>query len=296
MAIGHDNATFKDTVPSVQADGTVSAWLLQGQDYAPRGDKERFLHRNTLKLTSLLSRMKLQRGGLEDTGSPVDKALSKVDCSLRLLGLMVTIVCISQATNMFFVYTMLALFLLAVALKPGDEILDLLKTPLAAMAFTMILMLPAVFMGQPGSLVRVSLKVFLSVGFVIDLSRAVAYNELIAGLRFYHVPGLVVFILDITLKYIVMLGEVAQGVLSALTLRSVGYNPDKRGSSSGVMGITFLKAHDYAGEMYEAMECRGFTGDYVVPRHKVLSPAALLYLLILVVQVLYLLMLDGVLS
>lgn len=291
-----DSGVLEGTVSPVKSGGTAPAWLLQSQDYVPRGDRERFLHHNMLKLTSLLSRMKLQRGGLESAASPVDRMFARVDCSLRLLGLLVTIICVSQATNMFFVYTILGLFLLVVALKPGEDIIDLLKTPLAALGFTAVLMLPAVFMGQPSSLVRVSLKVFLSVGLVLDLSRSVAYNELIAGLRFYHVPGLVVFVLDITLKYIVMLGEVAQGVLSALTLRSVGYNPDKRGSSSSVMGITFLKAHDYAGEMYEAMECRGFTGDYVVSRRKVLSPAGLLYLLVLVVQVLYLLMLDGVLS
>lgn len=279
------------------AAGSVPDWLLRPEDYAPLRDRERFLQRNMLRLTSLLSHMKLQRGGLEDRAalSPVDRALVSVDSALRLLGLIVTIVCISVASNMFFVYTVLALFLTASALRSGEELIDRLQLPLAAAALTALIMLPAVFLGQPASLVRVSLKVFLSVGLVIGLSRSVAYNQLIAGLRFYHVPGLVVFVLDITLKYIVMLGEVAEGVLMALRLRSVGRNDDKRGSSSGVMGITFLKAHDYAGEMYEAMECRGFTGDYVVPDHRVLSLSAVVYLFMLASEVLYLLLMEGML-
>lgn len=292
--------TTKDDMPSRETSpanaGGVPSWLSQPEDYTPSRDHERFLTKNTLKLTSLLSRMRLQRGGLDDSElSVVDHALMRVDCAFRLLGLIVTIVCISLSTNMFFTYTMLGVFLVCVALKPGEGIMDVLKVPLVACLVTALLMLPAILIGQTTSFVRMGLKVFLSVGFVICLSRTVAYNELIAGLRFYHVPGLIIFVLDMTLKYIVMLGEVAQSVLEALKLRSVGRNSRKGESSAGVMGVTFLKAHDYDAEMYEAMECRGFTGEYVVPRHRVFSKSVLVYLLLLVVQVVYLLFLDGVL-
>lgn len=276
-------------------DRSIPSWLASPQNYAATTDHERFLTKNTLKLTSLLSHLKLQRGGLDNAAlSPIDTALARVDCAFRLLGLIVTALCISLSTNMFFVYTMLGIYLLILALKPGAAIIDCVKTPLAALAFAVIIMLPAIFIGQPTSAVRVGLKVFVTVGFVICLSRSVAYNELIAGLRTYHVPGLIVFILDITLKYIVMLGDVAHDVLESLTLRSVGRNRDKQSASAGVIGVTFLKAHDFSAEMYEAMECRGFTGDYVVPRHKVISPAALIYLSVIILQVLYLLFLEGI--
>ena len=39
-------------------------------------------------------------------------------------------------------------------------------------------------------------------------------------------------------------------------------NPDKARSFSGVLGITFLKSSEMAEEMYAAMCCRGFTGEY----------------------------------
>lgn len=273
----------------------VPAWLESPQNHEPQKDRERFLTRNMLKLTALLSHMKLQRGGLDSAAlSPIDRALSHVDCSFRVFGLIVTAVCISLASNMFFVYTMAGVYLCLLALKPGWAIIDCLKTPLAALALTVVIMAPAIFIGQPTSMVRVGLKVFVTVGFVIALSRDVAYNQLIAGLRTYHVPGLVIFVLDITLKYIVMLGDVARDVLEALTLRSVGRNRDKQGASGGVMGVTFLKAHDFSAEMYEAMECRGFTGDYVVPKRKILSSASVLYLLAVAGEVLYLLVLEGV--
>lgn len=244
----------------------------------------------------MLSHMKLQRGGLDDGSlSAVDHLLCRVAPALRLLGLIVTIVCISAASNMFFVYTTLALFLLCIAFKPGEAIIDVLKLPIVALLFTMLIMLPAILIGQPSSFLRVGTKVFITVGLVICQSRSVAYNEMIAGLRTYHVPGLVIFVLDITLKYIVMLGEVATGVLDALTLRSVGHNDDKRSASAGVMGITFLKAHDYSTEMYEAMECRGFTGEYVVPKSRVFSGTSVIYLLGLAGEICYLLLMEGIL-
>ena len=270
-------------------------WLAEPQKYVPVRDHERYLTRNMLRLTSMLSHMKLQRGGLDDDGlTPVERLLARVDSSFRIPGLIVTVICISSARNMFFVYTALAIFLLLIAMKPGDAILDVMKAPLVALAFTVIIMLPAVFIGQPSSAVRIGLKVFLTVGLVICLSREVAYNELIAGLRSWHLPGLVIFVLDIALKYIVMLGEVAESVLTALTLRSVGHNTGKAASSGGVVGVTFLKSHDMSADMYEAMECRGFTGEYVVPKRRVFSSAAVVYMLLIVAEVCYLLFLDGV--
>lgn len=244
----------------------------------------------------MLSRLKLQRGGLDDTGvsNSLDRFVERVDPALRVLGLISTIICISAAINMFFVYTMLGVFLVVLAMKGGDQIVDVLKPALAAAAFSAIIMVPAVFMGQTTSLVRVALKVFLSVGLVVNQSRGVAYNEFIAGLRTYHVPGLVIFVFDIALKYIVLLGDVAAGALESLMLRSVGRNRDKRGSSAGVMGITFLKAHDYAGEMYEAMECRGFTGEYIVPSRNVMNVSGAIYLVLIAAELLYFLLMEGI--
>lgn len=77
-----------------------------------------------------------------------------------------------------------------------------------------------------------------------------------------HVPSLFIFTLDITLKYISVLGEICVDILQAVSLRSVGKNPDKAKSFSGILGITFLKSSEMAEEMYASMCCRGFTGEY----------------------------------
>ena len=40
---------------------------------------------------------------------------------------------------------------------------------------------------------------------------------------------------------------------------------------SGVLGVTFLKSREMADEMYGAMACRGFEGEYTKLRTRALS-------------------------
>ena len=82
--------------------------------------------------------------------------------------------------------------------------------------------------------------------------------------RFSATPSLKLFytLIYIILKYISVLGEICVDILTSVGLRSVGKNPDKAKSFSGVLGITFLKSSEMAEEMYASMCCRGFTGEY----------------------------------
>ena len=71
-------------------------------------------------------------------------------------------------------------------------------------------------------------------------------------------------------------------VLRSVCLRSVGKNPDKARAFSGVLGITFLKASAMAEEMYAAMCCRGFTGEYEIRHEQKYSLIDLMYILVMV--------------
>ena len=81
-------------------------------------------------------------------------------------------------------------------------------------------------------------------------------------MRTFRIPSLFIFTLDITLIYISVLGEICVDILTSVGLRSVGKNPDKAKSFSGVLGLTFLKSSEMSEEMYASMCCRGFTGEY----------------------------------
>ena len=136
------------------------------------------------------------------------------------------------------------------------------STALFAAALSALILLPSVFMGSPRSMMTVSIKVFTSVGLIGLLAATTEWNKITASLAKFHVPGVFIFTLDITLKYIVLLGNISAELLNALTLRSVGKNRKKSESVSGVLGVTYLKSREMADEMYQAMVCRGFDGEY----------------------------------
>ena len=129
---------------------------------------------------------------------------------------------------------------------------------------TLVLFIPAMLMhpaGIPNNLIVVA-KVFLCVTMVTVFNHTTQWNHITLALRKIHVPGIFVFTLDITLKYIVLLGNLMQDLLTSMQLRAVGRHNKKYSSVGGVMGVTFLRGTEMNEQMYEAMRCRGFTDDY----------------------------------
>jgi cobalt/nickel transport system permease protein len=88
------------------------------------------------------------------------------------------------------------------------------------------------------------------------------WNHITGALKKLHIPSVFIFTLDITLKFIALLGTFTGELLTSLRIRSVGRNDKRYNSVGGVMGVTFIRGVEMSGEMYEAMRCRGFTDDY----------------------------------
>lgn len=150
---------------------------------------------------------------------------------------------------------------------------------------SLFLLLPAAFMGNPQALMNITVRVYVSVTLVGILSAGTSWNKLTAGMRTFRIPSLFIFTLDITLKYISVLGELCVDILRSVILRSVGKNSDKAKSFSGVLGITFLKSSEMAEEMYAAMCCRGFVGEYQARKKYVMRLYDVVHILIMTVCV-----------
>jgi len=69
-------------------------------------------------------------------------------------------------------------------------------------------------------------------------------------------------IFDLTLKYIVVLGDCAVEMFQAITLKSVGVNKEKSKITFSLFGVLFLKSKMYSDDLYNAMVCRCFDGEY----------------------------------
>ena len=159
-----------------------------------------------------------------------------------------------------------AILLLYLCTWPARDILNIMKAGCGASVLALIVLLPAMIV-QPSGIrneLLIVIKVFLSISTLSIFNHTTQWNHITGALRKLHIPGIFIFTLDITLKYIVLLGNLITDLLTSLQLRSVGKNNKKYSSIGGVMGVTFVRGTEMNQQMYEAMQCRGFTDDYSV--------------------------------
>ncbi len=246
-------------------------WLLQKENYRPQTDQDTFIHKSILSLLHILSRIRRQ--------SSCAAASSPINPVLKVASVVFLILLLSLARNLAFVLTANVCLLLILSMLRGEDILAALKSAFAAFLFAFILLLPAAFFGNHESLVMITPKVFAAVLAVNILSRSTPWHGITGALKAFFIPDLFILVLDITIKYILLLGDFSLHMLYALKLRSVGKNQNKYASLSGIAGTMFLKSKEMSEEMYAAMECRGFTGEYSTGKNQSFSFADFIFVL-----------------
>lgn len=229
-------------------------WLLKKDDYIPLKDKNAFINKSIFSILNIISRFRKQT---EYKNKKVE-----INALMKFITTMLLILFLSLTKNFMFVILVNVGLLVIINFLSIDEIKYVIKMGFIVAIFTFIILLPSVFMGYGNNILMITLKVFASVSFVNILAVTTQWNELIAALKIFHVPDIFIFVMDITIKYIIVLGEFALNMVYSLKLRSVGKSSSKNASLAGVIGTMFLKSKEMSEEMYGAMECRGFTGEY----------------------------------
>lgn len=252
----------------------LPTWMCESESYEPNIDKDKFIVKSTQAVLSVLAKLKWNAGK--------DRRFS-ASPSLKLCYTFLFILLTACSKNYLFSLIMTAGTILALASYTASSIRQILSGTFGAVVFSVLILLPAVFMGNPQILLTIGTKVFLSVTLIGMLSAGTSWNKLTASLRAFHIPDIFIFTLDITLKYIAVLGEICMEILTALRLRSVGQNKKKAKSFSGILGISFLKSREMADEMYAAMCCRGFVGEYKTGRKYTFRKQDIFYIFLMVV-------------
>lgn len=247
-------------------------WLLQDEEYIPKPDKDTFINKSILSLLSVLSRIKTQSASHTSRYSP--NAVVKVALTLFLL------IMLSLSQSSAFVLVVNVYLLAVLSLLEARQIVQILKVSFVMSLFTFIILLPAAFWGNTNSSIMITSKVFATLTAVSILSRTTRWSAITGAFKRFFVPDIFILVLDITIKYIVMLGDFALSMLYALKLRSVGRNKSKYTSLSGIAGTMFITSKMMAEDMYSAMECRGFTGEYHVHSHFKFTAADAAYIMI----------------
>lgn len=231
-------------------------WLSNDENYSPKPDKDTFVNKSIMSMFGILSRIRAQGSGAA--------AKYKVNAALKVAFTFMLIVLISISGNFAFVITVNVYLLAVLCTMEAKNILRILKISLTAAFITFAALLPAAFWGNAFSGVMITAKVFTTITAVSILSHSTRWNSITSALSKFFVPDIFILVLDITIKYIIMLGDFSLSMLYALKLRSVGVNKSKYTSLSGIAGTVFIKSKEMAEDMYYAMECRGFTGEYRV--------------------------------
>jgi len=241
-------------------------WLLSNEEYVATPDRDAFIDRSIRSFLGILSRFRRQG---------VNEEKLRINPAVRLGSTLLLIVLLSLARDFLFISYMGALLIVTLSLFPAQLILRILKRSLPIGIFTFLLMLPSALWGNTPSLVMITLKVFFSIVAVNLFISTVRWESILSGLRIF-MPRFFILILDITTRYLVLLGELSLHMLWALKLRSVGRNPTKTASLAGVAGSLFLRSREMAEDTYAAMQCRCFTGSYPLGSTARLSAADLL--------------------
>ena len=174
------------------------------------------------------------------------------------------IIVTSVCQNRILLMVIAAVVLVYLCTWPGKDLWNIIKPSCAAGIIALIIFIPAMIINPSGmgNNIIVIVKIILCLLMVNIFNHTTQWNHITAALRKLHIPGVFIFTLDITLKYIVLLGKLIQDLLTSMQLRAVGKHNKKYYSIGGVMGVTFLRGTEMSGQMYEAMRCRGFTDDY----------------------------------
>jgi cobalt/nickel transport system permease protein len=247
-------------------------WLTNKELYIPQADKDTFVNKSILSLLTVVSKIKTQDSSYNDK--------YQVNAALKVAFTFIMLILLSVSRSFHFVIIIEVYLLVILSIMKANDIVKILKVSLVMTVFTFVIMLPAFIRGNSYSGIMITLKVFATITAIGILTHSTKWSSITSSLKKFMLPDLFILVLDITIKYIVMLGDFTLNMLYSLKLRSVGKNKSKYTSLSGIAGTMFLKSKEMAEEMYYAMECRGFTGEYHVYDKSGFSVTDIIYLII----------------
>lgn len=250
----------------------IPEWIKKEDTQAPKMGRDAFINKSILSLLSVISKIKAQ-----DTAKP---SKHQINVFVRVIFTFTLVILISISSSFAFMSVINVYLLLILSAMEAKQIINILKISLIMTAFTFVILLPAAFWGNSYSLIMVPLKVFSTITAVNILSHSAKWREISNAFKIMWIPDIFILVLDITIKYIVLLAELALHMLYALKLRSVGFNDRKGTSLAGIGGTIFIKSKEMAEEMYSAMKCRGFTGEYIATKKIKITAADLIYIVI----------------
>ena len=231
-------------------------WLFKDDNYEPKGDKDKFIDKSIFVVLDVLSLIKRMNGKM---GQGV---IYRINPLLKIIMMMIGIILLSLSNNLYFIMLMGICAFIQVFMGGFKVYKRILTIVLGVFILTLIVLLPSIIMGNIKNNIYILCKLIITLSMVNVVSYTTPWNEVTKVLKILYIPDIFIFVMDITIRYIFVLGYIALEMLYALKLRSIGRNNKKYVSLTKITGNLFIKSKEMGEEMYCAMECRGFTGEY----------------------------------
>ena len=206
---------------------------------------------------------------LESDSKTANSKMPRILPALRLSVVLLCILLCSLSRNAIFVVAILAAELLRLAFLPPLRIAGVLRRLALPVLFTLLIMLPSVFLGHPRTMLTITMKVTCSVLLLLLANEEMDWKDVTGVFRSWHIPGIFTMTLDMMMRFLVLLGRHSHAMLEAISLRTVGNVSGRQRdrarykTAGGVLGTTFLVSQRLSQQTFEAMECRGYDGVYM---------------------------------
>lgn len=234
----------------------MSNWLYEKENYNPPKSQNRYIESSISAFRKLLWKFKHINSGIKTRKiyflNPVIKSLFAV---------ILISFCAYSRTFAELLYIFIWIFLSLVTMHKKD-IQKCMSLAVIVFLGNFLILAPSLLMKNFNSITIV----FKSVLMVLTLNIYVfttKWNHITKVLKFFRIPDVIIFLLDITLKYIISFSEFSIEMLDGLKVRTIGKtNKNISKSSTSIAGSIFIKAKEQSEELFWAMECRGFSGEY----------------------------------
>jgi cobalt/nickel transport system permease protein len=207
--------------------------------------------------------------------------LQRIDPRAKIIGMLSLVIGTVGARKLS---AIAVIFLVAVTLAVLSKVsIKLLarRVWLSVLAFTGTIAFPALFLTPGDVLFKIPLVAWeitaqglRGAAFLVARAETAAtlalllvsctpWSQVLKALRVLHVPVLAVTILGMTHRYIFLLLHLATDMFVARRSRAVGRMTGKmrRHTATSSAGVLLEKSLELSGEVYSAMQSRGFTGE-----------------------------------
>lgn len=244
-------------------------WMKQQEDYNRIEHKAGYIIKNLNKFSSLLRFLRNEHNYNNN---------KDIEAYLRILFLIIYILCIVKSYSIYQLWICILFILIELSSNSGLLICSILKKSIVTFIFPFAMFIPYLFYGKINNSIFYLVKIFtVMLSVQIFISNTTIY-DITKSLKKIYCPNIIIFIMDIMIKYLNITTYLIYDILQAIIIRNIGIDNNKYNTIGGLFANVFIKITSCGEDIYNAMECRGFTDKYVNVKSKYIKKNDVLYI------------------